>query len=103
MGVGSRPVIPMFRPPDTTSVAGVPHEEISIRHRLGTWVHQHQRAGGIGLTLAAFALLGIAVLIGSAIVTGLPPPIANVGPSSTPELSPSVEPTQAATATPAYP
>jgi hypothetical protein len=61
------------------------------------WVHQHQRAAGVGLTVSALALFGIAVLIGWAIVTGLPP-TAGVGPSTEPSAS--ATPSAAARATP---
>jgi hypothetical protein len=73
---------------------------MSLRGCAVAWVSKHQRAAGVGLLVSAVALLGIAVVVGSAMVTRLPPQTAELGASSAPEHSPLAEPESAPTPTP---
>jgi len=63
-----------------------------------TWFDTHQRAVGIGVTVSALALLGIAVVLGWAMFTRVPPSTA--GPGSSNEPSPSSVPSPSAEITP---
>jgi len=55
--------------------------------RVMDWFRRHERAVGVGVTVSAFALLAIAVVIGVAIFTRMPPPTGGVSPSSEPSTS----------------
>jgi hypothetical protein len=46
------------------------NELMSVRARAGVWARQHQRAVGIGVTVSAMALLGIAAVLGWAVLNG---------------------------------
>jgi len=77
------------------------NEGMSFKGRAVAWVHQHPRAVGVGLTVSAVALLGIAVVLGWSMFTRVQPPAAGPGLSSEP--SPSAVPTSSAGATPIRP
>lgn len=75
----------------------------SVRARLGAWVRAHQRAVGIGVTGSALALLGIAAVLGWAMLNGQQlsgeadaTPSVQPTRSSQPSDSPSSSPTQTA-------
>jgi hypothetical protein len=76
------------------------------------WFRRNQRAVGIGVTVSALALLGIAVVLGWAMFTRMPPSSAGPGSSSEPsasalpspsaEVTPTPEPTATAEPTPGF-
>jgi len=44
------------------------HELMSVRVRVGEWVRLHQRAVGIGVAVSALAILGVAAVLGWAML-----------------------------------
>lgn len=79
---------------------------MSFGARLGAWARTHRRAVGIGITVAALALFGVAVVLGLAVFSRSPQvgqPDATASVSPTPSTQPTAEPSASAepTATPA--